>query len=104
MKLRYKRPDGDKSTLLELPLKKSSLDGSTASRDFRFASSVALFGMILRQSSHVGQGNLNTVLSLAKEGLGEDKHGYRQEFVELVTKARQLYGVTPEYRYSQRGQ
>jgi Ca-activated chloride channel family protein len=90
--LRYKAPDGDTSKLLERALTDAGLDVSRSSDDFKFASAVASFGMILRGSPHKGSATLDTTLELARSGLGPDPSGYRKEFVELVEKAKQLRG------------
>lgn len=64
-----------------------------ASADCRFAASVALFGMLLRKSSYCGKGNVDMVLEIAHNALGNDNGGYRQEFlkmVKMVRKSKQL--------------
>ena len=96
VKLRYKEPDGDKSSLLEYPVKAPPrAEGAGAggvsppvNGDSQFASAVALYGMLLRSSQYSGNGSWNMVLELAVPNVKEDK--YRQEFVELVKKAREL--------------
>ncbi len=87
LKLRYKRPDGETSRLLEFPVRDGDKAYSQASQDFKFAAAVASFGMILRQSPYQGNGTLAAVLELAQEGKGSDPHGYREEFLELVKQA-----------------
>ena len=57
-----------------------------------FTGSVAEFGMLLRGSEFSGRASYGHALSLARESLGEDKHGYRNEFLGLVKKARALSG------------
>ena len=61
-----------------------------ATEDTRFAASVALFGMLLRQSPHAGSGTLAAVLEMADSSRQADEHGYRAEFVELVKQAMTL--------------
>jgi Ca-activated chloride channel family protein len=90
LKLRYKRPDGETSRLLEFPVRDGDKAYSQASQDFKFAAAVASFGMILRQSPYQGNGTLAAVLELAQEGKGSDPHGYREEFLELVKQAIEL--------------
>ena len=92
LKLRYKQPDGQTSRLLEFPVRDGDKAYSQASQDFKFAAAVASFGMILRQSPYQGNGTLAAVLELAEEGKGNDPHGYRGEFLELVKQARTLTG------------
>jgi len=90
VKLRYKEPDGDTSKLLEFPVVDSGQGFNAASPDFRFAASVASFGMLLRDSKFKGDATFQSVEALAKSGLGADTWGYRQEFVSLVEKAAAL--------------
>lgn len=92
LKLRYKRPDGDKSTLLSFPVKDSNQGFGQASRDFRFVSSVAAFGRLLRNSKYRGDLTLGGVLEIATEAAEGDKSGYREEFLRRVAKAKELRG------------
>jgi Ca-activated chloride channel homolog len=92
LKLRYKQPDGDKSALIETPVKDAGGTFAKSSRDFKFASSVAAFGMILRESPHKGRATYPAVLEWAEDGVGEDKSGYRQEFIDLVKRAKAAEG------------
>ncbi|PWV47519.1 von Willebrand factor type A domain-containing protein [Chitinophaga sp. S165] len=55
-----------------------------ASNDFRFASAVALMGMLLRKSAYKGNGTCNMVMDIAKRSLGDDPGGYRKEFIVLL--------------------
>ncbi len=87
VKLRYKTPDGERSQLLELPVPDRV---ESASTDLRFAASVAAFGMLLRDSEQCGDFTLAEVSRLARGSLGEDRHGYRAEFVRLVEATREL--------------
>lgn len=52
--------------------------------DFHCASSVAMFGQLLRDSDFKGEADYDQVIHLAKLGLANDEHGYRKEFVRLV--------------------
>ncbi|MEZ0258618.1 MAG: von Willebrand factor type A domain-containing protein [Chthoniobacter sp.] len=90
LKLRYKAPDGDKSTLLEYPLIDPGTSWDKSSRDFRFAAAVAGYGMLLQDSSYRGQATWESVAAWAHEGIGEDKSGYREEFLSLVKRAKEL--------------
>ena len=90
VKLRYKEPEGDTSKLLQFPVTDRGNTWTSASHDFKFASAVAAFGMVLRDSPHKGQATLGSVLELAEQGKGADKEGYRAEFIQLVAKAREL--------------
>ncbi len=90
IKLRFKKPDGDTSSLIETTLYDEGMSFEQASDDFKFAASVAGFGMLLRQSPHAGNLTWEVVSEIAWEALGNDRIGYREEFVELTRKARAL--------------
>ena len=90
LKLRFKKPDGDKSELIERVLVDDGKEFANASQDLKFAAAVSEFGMILRESEHKGNGTLGAVLEWAQEGKGSDANGYRAGFIELVRKAQKL--------------
>ena len=90
LKLRYKEPEGKESKLLELVQKDSDKRFGQASADFRFASSVAAFGMLLRGSQHAGDLTWSAAEEFAAGSLGEDPGGYRNEFLELIHRAGEL--------------
>ena len=92
LKLRYKQPDGDTSKLLEFPVKDSDRPFGQASEDFKFAASVASFGMLLRHSKYAGDATFAAVEEMASSSKNHDPSGYRAEFVELVKQARQISG------------
>ncbi len=91
VKLRYKEPEGSSSTKVEFPLKDEKKKFEAASRDFQFAASVASFAMILRKDKRIGEMSIQKVIDTAKQNKGEDSFGYRQEFIENVELARELY-------------
>lgn len=88
VKLRWKKPEGDTSELLEVPLEGPGGAFDAASADLRFAAAVAAFGMILRGSEHKGTATLPLVADIAGSALGGDAGGYRAEFLDLVRRAQ----------------
>ena len=92
LKIRYKRPEGEKSTKLEFPIADSGSSFAAASIDLKFAAAVASFGMLLRDSEHKGDTSYDAVLELAEDGARRDPHGYRDEFIGMVRQAKQLAG------------
>ncbi|PQB04084.1 VWA domain-containing protein [Aureitalea marina] len=84
VKFRYKAPDGEKSKLLVQALDSEAVPFEQASADFRFAASVALFGMQLRKSIYIDQQNSDEVVRIARSSISEDPDGYRAEFIRLV--------------------
>ncbi len=84
VKLRYKKPDGKTSMLYEIPVQGRIQKFEKTSDNFRFAASVAEFGMILRASEYMKQGSITDVLSMARNAKGADVEGYRGEFIKMV--------------------
>ena len=81
VKFRYKKPDGSKSIEMVHVQKNET---TAVDEDMNFAASVALFGMQLRNSKFHNNSNIESVIELAENGRGEDKEGYRAEFIRLV--------------------
>lgn len=90
VKLRYKQPDSDTSSKLEFPLKNDDRSFEQADDDFRFATSVAGLGMLLRDSTFKGDLTYEQVLEWAQSAQGEDEFGYRREFIDLIRNAAAL--------------
>lgn len=90
LKLRYKQPDGDVSKLLSVAIQNET---RPMSANLGFASAVAEFGMVLRESRHAGSGSFANAIGRARRFRGEDADGTRAEFVKLVELARGLKGI-----------
>jgi Ca-activated chloride channel family protein len=90
VKLRYKQPAGQTSQELEIVITDQGSHISQASADFRFASAVAMFAMLLKDSPYRGQASFDLILELAGSAEANDPQGYRAEFIELVRRARSL--------------
>jgi Ca-activated chloride channel family protein len=87
LRVRYKKPDESESTRMDVPLPDRRRGFSDASPDFRFAASVAAFGMVLKNSQYRGDVTLPWVLDTAAGSRGQDRNGYRTEFISLVQRA-----------------
>jgi len=90
IRLRYKKPDQDKSALIEAAALNKSLEIAESSADFKMAAAVAAFGMLLRDSDFKGNATYESILELAREGKSTDRNGYRAEFIKLVEMCRLL--------------
>lgn len=90
IKLRYKKPEGEKSILMEIPIKKEVLAFDESSAHLRFSAAVAGFGMLLRDSEHKGTASLDSVIEMALNSKGADEEGYRGEFIRLVKTVRDI--------------
>jgi Ca-activated chloride channel homolog len=96
VKFRYKATDGDVSKLIEHPVLDKQIPIAKTSDNFRFAASVAQFGMLIRNSEFKSNASYSDVLSLARKAKGNDEEGYRSEFVRLVESAQLLAKAKPE--------
>ncbi|MEA2327246.1 MAG: Ca-activated chloride channel [Thermoanaerobaculia bacterium] len=90
LKLRYKEPDGDSSKLLTYTVSDNHADVTAASNNLRFASAVAEFGMILRDSKFKGAATYDEARTLAQKSLGRDFEGYRHDFLTMISDAQNL--------------
>jgi Ca-activated chloride channel family protein len=97
VKIRYKAPDGDASTLITTPVtREAEVDtGDAAARETRFAAAVAGFGQLLRGGRHTGAFSYDDVAALAQGAKGDDPFGYRAEFVNLVRLAKSSAALEP---------
>jgi Ca-activated chloride channel family protein len=87
VKVRYKQPSGDRSSLVTVPV----LARNTASpKHVGFAAAVAEFGMLLRNSPFKADATWADAARLASTHRGDDRDGYRAEFVRLVELAAAL--------------
>jgi Ca-activated chloride channel family protein len=86
LKIRYKKSDESKSNLLTTTISCDKTDKKELSDNFKFAVSVAEYGMLLRNSEYKGKSSYEHVIEWAKESKGDDESGYRSEFISLVEK------------------
>lgn len=84
LKLRYKKPDGDASMLIEKSVKDTQVPFSQTSDNFRFVCSVVEFGMLLRDSEYKGSATYEDAIKLALNARGTDANGYRDEFIKMM--------------------
>jgi Ca-activated chloride channel family protein len=87
VKVRYKRPTEDTSQLLTMVIRNRP---QPMSANIGFASAVAEFGLLLRQSQYRGSASFTSALERARRFRGRDDDGYRAEFVRLVDLASGL--------------
>lgn len=90
IKTRYKTADGNTSFPLDQVVPARVKSFNNASENLRFASAVAGFGMLLRNSEFKGNISYSKVIEMAKNAKGIDEEGYRGEFVRLVKVAENL--------------
>ncbi|WP_343669796.1 von Willebrand factor type A domain-containing protein [Chitinophaga sp.] len=95
--VRYKKPKSNSSRIFSQTMRWNVQQVNRIPDDFKMATAVAAFGMLLRNSEFKGKATYAQVLSLAESAKGEDKEGYRAEFIQLVKKAQLLNNGTPAY-------
>ena len=92
VKLRYKQPQGAKSTQLDATAVDEGRSAYEASADMQFAAAVAEMGMLLRNAPEKGTASWEDVAQLARMARGADLDGTRGEFGTLVESARLMNG------------
>lgn len=86
---RYKKALGADSRLISLEILPA---GEEMSESFHFASAVAAFGLIAKDSKYKGEADFNMVHNLAEIGSKSfDPYGYRKTFDETVSQYEKLY-------------
>jgi Ca-activated chloride channel family protein len=84
VKFRYKKPDGDKSIEMVHPISNQSIPLNSASENFKFASSIAWFGLKLRDSEFIQIKEISKISDLARQSQKDDSEGYKAEFIRLL--------------------
>ncbi|HLV46583.1 MAG TPA: YfbK domain-containing protein [Flavobacterium sp.] len=88
VKFRYKKPKEGKSIEMVQTIKNQSISLSRASKDFKFASTVAWLGLKLRDSKLITNKETKDIVKLAKQGIQNDEDGYKAEFVRLAESVK----------------
>ncbi len=101
LRLRYKASEGNESKLLEWPLQRAAIKGDfpQASERMRFAAAVAGFGQLLKGGQYIGKFSFGDIAKLANGARGEDRFGYRGEFLTLVKLAQSLGESAPRPKH-----
>ena len=92
VKLRYKLPGEANSRLIEQPVLAGAARArfDAAPEDQRFAVAVAAFGQRLRGETALADVSYDEIARWANNARGDDREGYRAEFVKLVRMADSL--------------
>jgi Ca-activated chloride channel family protein len=92
IKLRYKEPKEESSRLIAASAVDEGKSAYDASPDMQFATAIAEFGMLLRNSPHKGTASWEDVMQLARIARGEDLDGVRDEFLRMLDSAKHVTG------------
>ncbi|WP_421787190.1 vWA domain-containing protein [Hyphobacterium sp.] len=98
-RVRYKRAGEDESRLIEFPVTTANEAASLAAAgdDIAFSVAVAGFAQILRGDDYLADDafDLGRVAALAEANIGDDRYGYRAEFVRLARVAARAANQEP---------
>jgi Ca-activated chloride channel family protein len=89
LRIRYKLPGETVSKLIQAPVLDSGIN-ARGGDSFNFAAAVAAFGQKLRGGTYLGDFSYDEIAELARQSRGNDPHGYRSEFMQLVSLAGTL--------------
>ena len=87
--LRYKLPKANTSKLMVHRTNGPNI-GASLSRDWSLITSLAEFGLLLKQSKHRGQATFSSALKHAQDAAYGSSDPARQEYVALVARAAEL--------------
>jgi len=90
VKFRYKEPRGNNSKLISKSIYLKDIESKEISNNLLLSSSIAEFGLLLRNSKYKGEASYADALSRAKKASKYDPFGYRSEFVKMIRIAKLL--------------
>lgn len=82
---KYKKPGEDQSLLITHNIISDPVSIGISSENMRFATAIAGFGLLMKESDYKGSTNKQMLIELAKTAKSFDPHGYRQEFIDLIS-------------------
>jgi Ca-activated chloride channel family protein len=89
LKIRYKLPEQDTSTLITEPITTAKQKISAKMKqETQWATAVAGFGQLLKGGKFTGKLTYDDVIEQAQSAKGSDKFGYRSEFIQLTRLAK----------------
>ena len=101
LRIRYKLPNESISKLIESPVMDSGIN-ARGGDSFNFAAAVAAFGQKLRGGQYLENYSYNDIAILARQSRGQDMHGYKSEFMQLVNLAGSLDNTQANTNYPTR--
>ena len=90
LRFRYKKPEEDQSRLITTDIDSRAMNPEQVSGNFIFSSAVAEWGMLLRHPENAGAEDILRIINRALHSVGQDRYGYRREFIELLKKTDDL--------------
>jgi len=95
LKIRYKLPGETVSHLITRPITDADVvrDFARVPPDMRFAAAVAGSAELLRHDPYVKDFDFERAIAIAEKAKGDDRFGYRGEFVKLLQTAEKAPGL-----------
>lgn len=90
IKLRYKKPDGNKSKLITETISNETRKLEETSDNLRWAASIAQFGLTIRNSKYVKKKDYPSIIANAEAAMGVDKNGDRAEAMQLMQRMQEI--------------
>jgi Ca-activated chloride channel homolog len=87
---RYKKPEADTSVPLALEIFDNGASFNDASENMRFASGLAAFSMVLRDSPYKGTASFENVVNWLNSASTYDPNSYREQLIGVVKNAATL--------------
>ena len=97
LKIRYKLPGETASHLITRAVGDGDVvrDFAGVSPDMRFAASVAGAAQLMRHDPYIKNFDYDRAIKIADDAKGDDRFGYRVEFVRLLGLAKKAAGMKP---------
>ncbi len=97
LKIRYKRPGESTSQLITTPITDADVvkDFARLPTDMRFAAAVAGSAELMRHDPFVKDFGFERAIQIAEDARGDDRFGYRREFIALLRAANKAEGMKP---------
>lgn len=90
IKLNFQLPDDSAQQCDEYSCSNNYKDFKYLSNDLKFASSITMFGLLLKGSQYTSHASLNDVEKIAKEAKNADDY-LQNEFIKIVQDAKKIY-------------
>jgi Ca-activated chloride channel family protein len=97
LKIRYKLPGEKTSHLIMRPITDADVVGDFAKlpADMRFAAAVAGSAQLMRHDPYIKDFDYARAIEIADAAKGDDRFGYRHEFVDMLRTAQKSAGLKP---------
>ncbi len=90
IKLRFKKPEAQKSKLFEYAITNKLIEENKTSRNFNFSATVASFGLLLSNTNTKNKVPVQELIARAKAAISEKDKASRNEFVAILEAYEKL--------------